>query len=74
METRKGRGVIPQAVREKLGIKEGMLVSVEEREDGALLKPKREKRRKIEDFFGLKEERTGKPEWATPKEIKNIWE
>jgi len=77
METRidaKGRVVIPQAVREKLGIKEGMLISVEEREGCVLLRPKREQKRRIEDFFGLKVERTGKPEWATPKEIKSIWE
>jgi len=39
-----------------------------------LLRPKREKKRKIEDFFGLKVERTGRPEWATSKEIKSIWE
>jgi hypothetical protein len=29
---------------------------------------------KIEDFFGLEVERTGEPEWATPEEIKSIWE
>ncbi|PXF50962.1 MAG: hypothetical protein C4B55_00600 [Candidatus Methanophagaceae archaeon] len=73
----KGRIVIPQLVREKLGINEGTLLSIEEREDRVILKPKREKERKksrIEDFFGLKVERTGEPEWATAKEIKSIWE
>lgn len=70
----KGRVLIPQPVREKLQIKEGMLLSIEEKEDVILLRPKREKKRKIEDFFGLKVERTGRPEWATPKEIKSIWE
>lgn len=69
-----GRIAIPQSVREKLQIKEGMLISIEEKEDEILLRPKREKKRKIEDFFGLKVERTGRPEWATPKEIKSIWE
>ena len=75
METRidaKGRIVIPQSVREKLQIREGMLISIEEKKDEILLRPKREKKRKIEDFFGLKVERTGRPEWATPKEIKSI--
>lgn len=70
----KGRVVIPQPVREKLQLKEGMRLSIEEKEDVILLKPKKEKKRKIEDFFGLKVERTGRPEWATPKEIKSIWE
>ena len=70
----KGRVVIPQSIRGKLGIREGALLSVEESEEGILLKPKREKKRKIKDFFGLKVERTGEPEWATPGEIKSIWE
>ncbi|MCD6456580.1 MAG: hypothetical protein J7K81_07330 [Methanophagales archaeon] len=51
-----------------------MLISIEEKEDKTLLRPKREKKRKIDDFFGLKVKRTGRPEWATPKEIKSIWE
>ncbi len=29
--------------------------------------------KKIEDFFGLEVERTGDPEWTSPKEIKSIW-
>jgi AbrB family looped-hinge helix DNA binding protein len=70
----KGRVVIPQSVREKLQLKEGMRLSIEEKEDVILLKPKKEKKRKIDDFFGLKVERTGRPEWATPKEIKSIRE
>lgn len=70
----KGRVVIPQSVREKMGITEGTLISVEEREDGILLRPIHEKRRTIEDFYSLEMKRTGKPEWATPKEIKSIWE
>jgi len=70
----KGRVVIPQSVRERLEIKEGTLILVEEREDGVLLRPVREKKKKIEDFYSLEVKRTGKPEWATPKEIKSIWE
>jgi AbrB family looped-hinge helix DNA binding protein len=70
----KGRVVIPQSVREKLQLNEGMRLSIEEKEDVILLKPKKEKKRKIDDFFGLKVERTGRPEWATPKEIKSIRE
>jgi len=70
----KGRVVIPQSVREKMGITEGTLISVEEREDGILLRPIHEKRKTIEDFYSLEMKRTGKPEWATPKEIKSIWE
>jgi len=77
METKidaKGRVVIPQSFRGKLGIREGALLSIEEREEGILLRPKRAKKRKVEDFFGLEVERTGEPEWATPEEIKSIWE
>jgi len=70
----KGRVVIPQSVREKMEIKEGTLILIEERDDGILLKPVQEKKRKIEDFYSLEVKRTGKPEWATPKEIKSIWE
>jgi hypothetical protein len=55
----------------ELGIREGALLSIEEREEGILLRPKRAKKRKIEDFFGLEVERTGEPEWATPEEINN---
>jgi hypothetical protein len=47
---------------------------LKKKKDEILLRPKRMKKRKIEDFFGLKVERTGRPEWATPKEIKSIWE
>lgn len=70
----KGGIVIPRYIREKLGIKEGMLVLIEESEEGVLLRPKKGKKRKIEEFFGLHVERTGEPEWALPKEIKSIWE
>ena len=51
-----------------------MPISIEEKKDKILLSPKREKKRNVEDFFGLKVKRTGRPEWATPKEIKSIWE
>ena len=77
METKidgKGRVVIPQPIRKRLGIKEGTVLSVEEKEGRILLKPERRKKRNIEDFCGLKVEMTGDPEWATPKEIKSIWE
>ena len=77
METKmdgKGRVVIPQPIRKRLGIKEGTVLSVEEKKGKILLKPERGKKKNIEDFFSLKVKRTGDPEWATPKEIKNIWE
>ena len=51
-----------------------MPISIEEKKDEILLRPKREKKRKIDDFFGLKVKRTGRSEWATPEEIKSIWE
>jgi len=69
----KGRVMIPQLIRKKLGVGEGIPLLIEEREQGVLLKPMR-KKKKIEDFFGLKVKRTGKPEWTTPREIKSIWE
>ena len=50
------------------------LLKIRKEEGGILLKPEREKKRNIKDFFALKVERTGNPEWATPEEIKSIWE
>lgn len=70
----KGRVVIPRFIRDKLGIDEGTLLSVEERSGTILLKAKRKKKTRIKDLFGQKVERTGEPEWATPEEIKSIWE
>ncbi|ODS37338.1 hypothetical protein BEH94_07120 [Candidatus Altiarchaeales archaeon WOR_SM1_SCG] len=80
METKidtKGRVVIPQPIRKKLGIGKETPLLIEERNCEVLLKPmkkKRKKKKEIKDFFGLTVKRTGKPEWITPKEIKSIWE
>jgi AbrB family looped-hinge helix DNA binding protein len=70
----KGRVVIPSLIRKRLGIEEETPLLIEERKHGVLLKPILKKKKRIEDFFGLKVKRTGKPEWITPKEIKSIWE
>ena len=80
METKidtKGRVMIPQPIRKRLGIGKETPLLIEERNYEVLLKPmkkKKEKKRGIKDFFGLKVKRTGKPEWITPKEIKSIRE
>ena len=70
----KGGIVIPRYIREKLGIKEGMLVLIEESEEGVLLRPKRWKKRKIEEFFGLHMERTDFGINEPPDDKKSIWE
>ncbi|NOR77824.1 MAG: hypothetical protein GQ523_05240 [Methanophagales archaeon] len=66
-----GRIEIPESIRKKWEIKEGTVISIEEKDSEILLKLK--KRVSLKDLCGLSPKRTGKPKWATAEEIKSIW-
>jgi AbrB family looped-hinge helix DNA binding protein len=72
----RGRVLIPQELREEAGLEEGTVVKVEKGKGKtiqiAALKPGA--RLAWKDLDGIKPHRTGKPEWPTPEEIKDIWE
>ncbi|OFX18096.1 hypothetical protein A3K71_07265 [archaeon RBG_16_50_20] len=69
----RGRVLIPEDIREGTGLEEGTVVKVETQEDGIVIKPIRRSKRSWKELCGLVPKRTGKPEWPTPEEIKNIW-
>lgn len=70
----RGRVLIPQEIRERLGLNEGTIVKVAEVGAKIVLNPVSRKRRAWKDLCGIKPRRIGKPEWPTTKEIKSIWE
>lgn len=70
----KGRVMIPTSIRKKWGIKEGVIILFEEKDNEILLKPERKKSVSLKDLCGLSPKRTGEPKWMTPEEIKCIWE
>ncbi len=74
MVDERGRILIPQEIRERLGLSEGTIVEVAEVGREVVIKPIRRKRRTWRDLWGIEPQRTGKPEWPTAKEIKSIWE
>ena len=69
----RGRVLIPEDIRGVTGLEEGTVVKVETQEDGIVIKPIRRSKRSWKELCGLVPKRTGKPEWPTPEEIKNIW-
>jgi AbrB family looped-hinge helix DNA binding protein len=69
----RGRVLIPEDVREGAGLDEGTVVRVERQEEGIVIKPVRKGKRTWKQLCGLTPKRTGRPEWPTPTEIKNIW-
>ena len=69
----RGRVLIPEDIREGTGLEEGTVVKVETQEGGIVIKPIRRSKRSWKELCGLVPKRTGKPEWPTPEEIKNIW-
>ncbi len=69
----RGRVLIPQELRRELGLAEGTVVQLEKGEGGIKMIPARRKRPSWKDLNGIKPTRTGRPEWPTPEEIKNIW-
>lgn len=70
----RGRILIPQEIRERLGLNEGAVVKVAEVGKELIVKPVGKRRRSWKDLYGVKPQRTGKPEWPTVEEIKGIWE
>ncbi|MGP8071161.1 MAG: AbrB/MazE/SpoVT family DNA-binding domain-containing protein [Candidatus Bathyarchaeia archaeon] len=70
----RGRVLIPEDVREGAGLDEGTVVRVEPRDEGILIKPVRKAKRSWKQLCGITPNRTGKPEWPTPEEIKNTWQ
>ena len=69
-----GRVLIPQQLRDDLGLAEGVLVSLRKKKGTIVLTPAKKTRPSWKDLNGLTPKRTGKPEWPTADEIKSIWE
>jgi AbrB family looped-hinge helix DNA binding protein len=69
----RGRVLIPEDIREDSGLDEGTVVRVETQDEGIVIKPVRKAKRGWKQLCGITPNRTGKPEWPTPAEIKNIW-
>jgi AbrB family looped-hinge helix DNA binding protein len=69
----RGRILIPEEIRESAGLTSGTMVAIEKAKDVVVIKPLRKHRRGWRQLCGLAPERTGKPEWPTTEEIKDIW-
>jgi AbrB family looped-hinge helix DNA binding protein len=70
----RGRILIPQQLREDLGLTEGVVVELQEEKGTIIITPVKRERPTWKELNGIKPKRTGKPEWPTPEEIKSIWE
>ena len=66
--------LIPQKMRQELGLAEGTVVQLEKDRSGIVITQARRKRLSWKDLNGMHPTRTGQPEWPTPEEIKGIWE
>ncbi len=69
----RGRVLIPEEVRETMGLTSGTVVAIEKSRDAVVIKPLRKAKRSWRQLRGLAPKRKGKPEWPTPEEIKGIW-
>jgi len=69
----RGRVLIPEEIRESAGLTSGAMVVIEKAKDVIVIKPLRKHKRGWRQLCGLAPERTGKPEWPTTEEIKDIW-
>ena len=69
----RGRVLIPEEIRESAGLTSGAMVAIEKAKDVVVIKPLRKHKRGWRQLCGLAPERTGKPEWPTTEEIKDIW-
>ncbi len=71
----RGRVLIPQELREEMGLDEGTVVTLQ-RGKGKMITiaPARKGRLSWKDLKDVKPHRTAKPEWPSPEEIKSIWE
>jgi bifunctional DNA-binding transcriptional regulator/antitoxin component of YhaV-PrlF toxin-antitoxin module len=72
----RGRVLIPQELREEVGLDGGMVVSLQKGKGRmiTIIPARRTSRLSWKDLKGIKPHRTAKPEWPTPEEIKSIWE
>ena len=70
----RGRVLIPQRLREDLGLDEGVVVELQEQKGTIVITPARKRHLSWKELNGIKPKRTGKAEWPTPEEIKSIWE
>ncbi len=73
----RGRILLPQAVREDMGLSKGTILQLEQKGKSIVIntsKQQKKRRQTWSDLAGIKPKRTGKPKWPTPKEIKSIWE
>jgi len=70
----RGRILIPQQLREDLGLSQGVVVEVQKGKGAVVITPAKKKPVSWKEMYGMKPKRTGRPEWPTPEEIKSIWE
>ena len=70
----RGRVLIPQQLREELGLDEGVAVELQREKGTIVITPAKGRRLSWKELNGTKPKRTGKAEWPTPEEIKSIWE
>ena len=70
----RGRVLIPQQLREDLGLDEGVVVELQREKGTIVITPAKRGRLSWKELNGIKPKRTGKAEWPTPEEIKSIWE
>jgi bifunctional DNA-binding transcriptional regulator/antitoxin component of YhaV-PrlF toxin-antitoxin module len=69
----RGRVLIPEEIRESAGLTSGAMVAIEKAKDVVVIKRLRKHKRGWRQLCGLAPERTGKPEWPSTEEIKDIW-
>ena len=70
----RGRVVLPKQLTEELGVSKGDLVVFERKgKQFVVEKASPLKRDRLEELMDWNPERTGKPERASPKSMKQIW-
>jgi hypothetical protein len=73
MMDRRRRLPIAEETGENIGPDRETTVEGKKLEERMLIKPVRKSKRTWKQLCGLSPQRTGKPEWPPPDEIKNIW-
>ncbi len=69
----RGRVVLPKELANELGVSRGDVVVFEKRGNDFVVTRAASKRERLEKVMDWNPERTGKPEYATPKSMKGIW-
>jgi AbrB family looped-hinge helix DNA binding protein len=69
----RGRVLIPEEIRSSTGLSGGTLVAVEKKDKVIVIRRLSKGKREWRQLCGLVPKRTGKPDWQTPEEPKNIW-